>query len=140
MALKYHPDRVDVNEKAIAKDTFSILHQAYIVLSDVKERQLYDNGSDIIFGKATKSREWEHFLKPTNDTETNYARMKYQNSTEELNDIAQEFSAGKGSITHILNHLSFMRIEDEGRILNIIKRLIAEGKIPAQKIRKIAKR
>lgn len=140
LALIHHPDRVNDNEKATAKEKFTILHQAYVILSNIHERQLYDDGSDIMFGKATKSAEWEHFLKPTTDTEINNARLRYQNSSEEENDIRREFQAGGGSMTHILNRLPFMRIDDESRIVNIIKRLTAAGKIPVQKIKKIAKK
>lgn len=41
---------------------------------------------------------------------------------------------------HMLNNLPFMRIEDEPRIIDIIKKLISEGKFQDQKIKKISKK
>lgn len=63
MARIHHPDRVTNDEKSIANEKFALVYQAYRVLSDVQERKKYDNGSDIFFAKATKSAEWESFLK-----------------------------------------------------------------------------
>lgn len=40
-------------------------------------------------------------------------------------------------MTHIYNNVPFMRVEDEARVLEIIKRLISENKIPKLKIKKI---
>lgn len=140
MALIHHPDRVPTDEKSIAKEKFSIVHQAYLVLSNVQEKQKYDNGSDILFAQATRSAEWEHFLKPANDNDMDNARKKYQNSSEERRDIELQFRAGNGSMTHIMNNIPFMRLEDEPRIIEIIKKLITDGKIPKQKIKKIARK
>lgn len=139
MALKFHPDRVADCDKSMAKEKFSILHHAYAILSDANDRQRYDNGIDVLFTKATRSAEWEHFLKPASDSQMNNARMKYRNSAEELNAIAREFQAGKGSMIHLMNNLPFMRVEDESRIVEIIQKLIANGQVPKHKIKKIKK-
>lgn len=42
LALKYHPDRVEVDKKAQAEEHFKEISEAYGVLSDPKKRQLYD--------------------------------------------------------------------------------------------------
>lgn len=139
LARIYHPDRVNDDGKATSKEKFSIVHQAYVILTDTQKRQQYDNGIDILFGKATQTAEWESFLKPVPNTIINSARLKYQNSVNERNDIEREFQAGKGSMTHRLNNLPFMRTEDEQRIIKLIETLIAEGSIPKRKIKKIAK-
>lgn len=135
----FHPDRVDDKEKFIAKEKFSILHHAYTVLSDTNGRQRYDNGIDVLFTKATRSAEWEHFLKPASDNEINDTRSNYQNSVEELDSIKREFQAGKGSMTHLLNNIPYMRVEDETRIVEIIQTLIANSQVPKHKIKKIKK-
>lgn len=135
-----HPDRVAEDEKSVAKEKFAIIHQAYVVLSDPREREKYDNGSDVLFARATKSSEWEHFLKPTTDSEFNNARINYQNSAKEQNDIEKEFIAGNGSLTHLLNNIPFMRIEDEMRVIEIIKKSIDDGRIPAKKIKKLPRK
>lgn len=135
----HHPDRVSENDKAIAKEKISMLHQAYVVLSDSHQRQLYDNGCDILFAKATRSEEWQQFLKPTTSSDVNNARSKYQNSLEEQRDIQREYLAGNGSMIHMLNNIPFMRVEDEARIVTIIKKMVAEGELPQKKIKKITK-
>lgn len=140
LALIHHPDRVPDTEKNIAKEKFSILHKAYVILSNIDERQKYDNGSNVLFAKATRSAEWEFFLKPATNVSMNNARMTYQNSTEERHAIKLLFEAGKGSMIHILNNLPFMRIEDEARVIEIINGLIAKGSLQAQKIKKISKK
>lgn len=139
LALLFHPDRVDENEKFIAKEKFSVVHRAYEILSDANQRERYDNGIDneVLFTKATRSAEWEHFLKPTPDSDIHNARTSYQNSEDEKSCIEREFQAGKGSMIHLLNNVPFMRVEDEARIIRIVQQLIEDGKIPKQKIKKL---
>lgn len=140
LALKYHPDRVTSDQKDTAKNKFSIVHQAYDVLCDPNKRKDYDNGNDnVLFVKATKSDEWEHFLKPATNNEIDIARQNYQNSLSEARDIEREYLLGKGSLTHLLNNISFMRVEDESRIIGIIQELVRQEKIPKYKIKKIKK-
>lgn len=93
----------------------------------------------MIFTKTTVAAKWESYLKPVNDNEIDDARKKYQGSHMERNDIIHEFILGNGSITHLLNNIPFMRLEDENRVIEIIKDLIDEGalkKIPIKKIKK----
>lgn len=139
LALIFHPDRVDNVDKSIANEKFRILHHAYSVLSDANKRQQYDDGIDILLTKATRSAEWEHFVKPTSDDELNNVRSVYQNSEEELNCIEREFRAGNGSMTHLLNNVPYMRVEDEPRIIGIVQKMIAKGQVPKHKIKKIRK-
>lgn len=140
MALLNHPDRVRENDKEVARERFAIIHYAYRILSDPLQREQYNNGSGVLFVNATKSVEWEHFLRPSTDCEIKDARMRYQNSIKEQNDIEKEFIDGKGSMTHLLNTIPFMRIEDEPRIIEMIKKSINEKKIPALKIKKVARK
>ena len=42
MALKFHPDRVPVEQKKAAEEKFKGLSEAYAVLSDSTKRDLYD--------------------------------------------------------------------------------------------------
>ncbi len=42
MALRHHPDRVPVEKKKEAEDTFKEISEAYAVLSDPQKRALYD--------------------------------------------------------------------------------------------------
>lgn len=137
LARKYHPDRVSDEEKQLASEKFSIIHQAYIIICDPQTRLEYDKGSNVLFAQATVTAKWEHFLKPVTEKEVDCARTKYQNSYEEQTDIQRAYIHGNGSMTHIYNNVPFMRVEDEARVLEIIKRLISENKIPKLKIKKI---
>lgn len=138
LARVYHPDRVDAAQKSIAKEKFSILHQAYSILSNPKTKQAYDSGNtDMLFPKPTIAQNWDHFIKPIDSTNIESARIKYQGSSTEEIDIIREFVAGKGSITHLFNVIPFMRIEDESRIIEIISRCMALGKVPKMNIRKM---
>lgn len=139
LAKIYHPDRVASHEKEVAKEKFNIIHNAYSILSDATKKKQYDSGSDVLFTRATVAAMWENYLKPLDNSEIDYARKKYQGSASERKDVIHEFVAGKGSMTHLLNNIPFMRVEDENRIIELIRDLIENGsvlKIPIKKIKK----
>lgn len=137
LALKYHPDRVSSNDKQTATEKFNIIHQAYVILCDEQKRISYDKGSNVLFANATLTAKWEHFLKPITGDDLDGCRKKYQNSQQELHDIQREYIEGNGSMTHIINNVQFMRYEDETRVIDIIKALIADGVVPKLKIKRI---
>lgn len=69
------------------------------------------------------------------------ARERYQNSNIENCDVKREFVSGNGSLTHLMNTIPFMRVEDESRIIELLKSLIAAGEIPSSiAIKKIQKK
>lgn len=71
-------------------------------------------------------------------TDIKKAAEIYQNSAKEEEDIIREFVVGNGSLTHLLNHIPFMRVEDQPRILLIIEELVKAKKIPKEiKLKKI---
>lgn len=111
-----------------------------MILSDTTKRIQYDAGSDLLFAKATISAQWEHFVKPMKSSDIDNARNKYQNSNEEECDILREYQVGNGSMTHMLNNIPFMRIEDEARIIGIINEMVKMGRVNKLKIKKIAKK
>lgn len=139
MALKYHPDRVSVEEKAVASEKFTIIHQAYTILTNSDLKKQYDNGeSDVIFMKKTRSGCWERHMKVVTDDDFEQSAQEYKNSAREKEDIMREFVNGNGSMTHLLNHIPFLRVEDQPRIIAMIKELVNENKIPNDiKIKKI---
>lgn len=139
LAKLYHPDRVASNKREEAKDKFNIVHNAYSILSDAAKKKLYDSGSSVLFAKATVAAMWENYLKPVKDSDINYARDKYQGSIAEKRDLIREFETGNGSMTHLLNNIPFMRVEDENRIIEIVKDLIDKGEVKKIKIKKIKK-
>lgn len=140
MALKHHPDRVADDEKAEATAKFSIIHNAYTILSDSVKKKLYDEGNDILFTKNTIAAHWEHYLKPLTTNEIEFARRAYQGSEKEELDLIREFKNGNGSMTHLLNTIPFMRAEDENRVIESIRHLISLKKIEKLSIKKLAKK
>lgn len=139
LARVYHPDRAPAAEKLEANEKFSILHQAYVILSDPDKKKQYDTGSIVLFSKPTISAQWEHFIEPVTENALDIARKRYQNTCKEESDIIREFNKGKGSMTHMLNNLPFMRIEDETRIIAIIMRMVDMGRVEKFRIKKIPK-
>lgn len=139
LARKFHPDRVATNEKEGAQEKFNIIHTAYSILSDATKKKLYDDGSCVIFTKATVAAHWENNLKPVNSSDIDSARKRYQGSIEEKNDFIREFTTSNGSMTHLLNNIPFMRIEDQMRMIKIIRDLMDNGEIATIPIRKIRK-
>lgn len=140
MALKYHPDRVAVEQKEDASTKFNIIHNAYSILSDSGKKKMYDEGNDVLFSKTTIAAQWEHYLKPINNNDIDSARRIYQGSDNEDLDLIREFKNGNGSMTHLLHTIPFFRIEDENRIIESIHNLISLGKIPKLPIKKLAKK
>lgn len=140
MARKYHPDRVSVGEKAIANDKFNIIHQAYSILTNNEMKKRYDDGdSDVIFSKKTRSGHWERHMRVVSDDDFEKAAQAYKNSAIEKEDIIREINNGNGSMTHLMNHIPFMRIEDQPRIVAMLKELMNANEIPSHiKIKKIA--
>lgn len=130
MAKKYHPDRVPDEQKSVASEKFTVIHQCYAILTNETTKKQYDDGdTDVIFTKKSRSGLWEQHLKPVSDDDFEQAARTYKNSTKEKEDIIREVVNGNGSMKHLLNTIPYMRIEDQPRILSIIAELTVEKKI-----------
>lgn len=140
LALIHHPDRVVEGKKEEAKHDFHLIHQAYSILSDAEKKQAYDNGLDVFFTRATVTTQWESHLRAINVDDFENGRKHYQGTEREEMDILREYTRGNGSITHILNNLPFMRIEDESRVIAIIQRHMNEKTLPKKAIKKISRK
>lgn len=68
------------------------------------------------------------------------ARHLYQNSDQEEQDIIREFNRGNGSVTHLMNNIPFMRIEDVNRVIELIQQLMSLNKVPMIPIKKLARK
>lgn len=139
LARTFHPDRADAKEKHTACEKFNIVHNAYSILSDPLKKQLYDAGSNVLFSNITIAARWENYLKPIDVDEIGAARNKYCGSKDEEADLIREFKNGNGSLTHVLNTVPFMRMEDETRIVDLLRDLMAQGKIPKTSIKRLRK-
>lgn len=47
LALRYHPDRTDIDQKEEAKTKFQIIGKIYAILSDEEKRKIYDETGEI---------------------------------------------------------------------------------------------
>jgi DnaJ family protein C protein 9 len=54
LALRYHPDRTDIDQKEEAKTKFQIIGKVYAILSDDEKRKIYDD--------TGKERNYQIFL------------------------------------------------------------------------------
>lgn len=140
LAKVYHPDRVDESVRAAANEKFAALHLAYSVLADPEKKKAYDAGdSTILVAKTTIAAKWEKFIRIIDSADVESASGRYQGSDEEQNDVIREFINGRGSMTHLYNNIPFMRIEDEPRLIELVKKCMKENKIPKMVIRKMKK-
>lgn len=89
--------------------------------------------------KATVAGRWNQYLRPIDKEEINKVREDCHRSIKERKDLLREFVAGNGSMTQCLNKIPFMRVEDEARMIEIIKEAIAKTEIPKIPIKKIPK-
>lgn len=136
----YHPDKVDDTLKAAASAKFKGIHHAYTILVNPDTKILYDAGDMRVLSVQPSVGKWEHYIRTVLSNDIACARKKYQDSFAEENDDIREFIMGKGSITHLLNVIPFMRFEDQSRIIEIIKQCMQSGKIPKTSIRKMQNR
>lgn len=84
---------------------FNIIHQAYLILSNVESRKKYDEGdSKVLFSKATIAAEWENHLKATSVNDIIDASTMFQGSAEEKDEILRSFVAGNGSMVNSSIH------------------------------------
>lgn len=140
LARIYHPDKCSEANRATAEAMFNIIHQAYLILSNVESRVKYDEGdSKVLFAKATIAAEWENHLKVTKVNDIIDATASYKGSAEERAEILREFVAGNGSMIHILNTVPFTRRDDEIRMIEIIQDAIKNGEVQRKAIKKLPK-
>lgn len=70
-------------------------------------------------------------MKVVSDDDFEQAAPEYKKSAREQGDIMREIVIGNGSMTHFLNHIPFMRVEDQPRIVAMLKKLVNANKIPS---------
>lgn len=103
------------------------------------KKQSYDSGSNVLFSKVSIAARWENYLKTIDMKEIQAARDAYLGSNAEEGDLAREFVTGKGSLTHLLNTIPFMRVEDEDRTIEKLRYHKENGKIPNLSIKCLRK-
>lgn len=140
LSLLVHPDRVPEDQKEEATEKFKVLSKLYQVLTDTQKRALYDEQGIIDDDDDGESKLsswlelWSKIFKPITEEEINTYEKEYIGSELECTDIKKAYLGGKGCINYLMNHVPFMKVEDEPRIQKIVEGWIAAGEVPEYKI------
>lgn len=138
MSLKVHPDRVSEDEKAEATEKFKVLAKIYEVLTDKTKRELYDEQGivdDEGDGNFASWLElWKTIFKPITEDDIDNYKKEYIGSDIEKLDIKKAYLNNKGCINKMSDCVQFMDMENEARIISIVKEMIDAGEIEEYKI------
>ncbi|EDW38392.1 GL12034 [Drosophila persimilis] len=140
LSLLVHPDRVPEDQKEESTEKFKVLSKIYQVLTDTQKRALYDeqgviDDDDDAEAKLTSWLElWSKIFKPISEEDINNYEKEYVDSELERTDIKKAYLGGKGCINYLMNHIPFMKVEDEPRIKKIVEAMIAAEEVPEYKI------
>ncbi|EDV49549.2 LOW QUALITY PROTEIN: uncharacterized protein Dere_GG17234 [Drosophila erecta] len=140
LSLLVHPDRVPEEQKAESTEKFKVLSKLYQVLTDTQKRALYDEQGLIDDDDESESKLsswlelWSKIFKPISEEDINNYEKEYVESELERTDVKKAYLGGKGCINHLMNHVPFMKVEDEPRIQKIVQQMIASGEVPEYKI------
>lgn len=137
--MKVHPDRVDEDEKAEATEKFKILAKIYEVLTDKDKRTVYDeqgivddDGDDANFLSWLEL--WKTIFKPISEEDIDNYKKEYVGSDLEKADIKKAYLNNKGCIDRMTDCVQFMDLENEPRIIDMVKEMVASKEIPEYKI------
>lgn len=134
-ALKFHPDRVAEDEKENATEKFKVLAKVHEVLSDDNRRKLYDeqgivdDDDDEKFGTSWMEA-FKNIFKPISEDDIDNYRRGYIGSEIERGDVKKAYVNGEGCMNYLMEFVPFMAVEDEPRIIEIVKEMIAAGEVP----------
>ncbi|KAG6832404.1 hypothetical protein H0H92_002672 [Tricholoma furcatifolium] len=140
LALIHHPDKhasASDAKKAAASLKFQQIGFAYAILSDEKRRLRYDETgkTDEGFELAAGEDGWDAYFEAMFERVTrgklDEMKVKYQGSSEELEDLAAAYTTTGGSIGDIMNHIPHSMHEDEARFIVAITDMITKGTLPA---------
>lgn len=141
LSLLVHPDRVPEAQKKDATEKFKLLSKLYQILTDKDKRALYDeqgiidDDDDNLEGKLNNWLEvWQKIFKPITTEDINNYEKSYVGSDLEKTDIKKAYLNGKGCINYMMNTVPFMKVEDEPRIQEVVRKMIDDGEVPEYKI------
>ncbi|NXS12818.1 DNJC9 protein, partial [Neodrepanis coruscans] len=113
-----------------------ILGKVYAVLSDPKQRAVYDE-TGTVDEEAEVLREdrdwlqyWQLLFKLTVKDIEDF-QQKYKNSSEELADVKAAYLNFKGDMDRIMEHVMCTDYTDEPRIREMIEGAIESGELPS---------
>ncbi|NXQ58547.1 DNJC9 protein, partial [Anthoscopus minutus] len=137
-SLRLHPDRVPPEEKEEATRRFQILGKVYAVLSDEKQRAVYDEtgmvdeDSEALQDGRDWLEYWQLLFKVTVKDIENFQNT-YKNSEEELADVKAAYMNFKGDMDRIMESVLCVDYTDEPRIREMIEEAIGSGELPSFK-------
>ncbi|TDG49527.1 hypothetical protein AWZ03_004018 [Drosophila navojoa] len=138
LSLLVHPDRVPDAQKDESTEKFKVLSKIYQVLTDSQKRAVYDEQGiidDDDEGKLTNWLDlWSKIFKPLSEEDISNYEKEYVGSELERADIKKAYLGGKGCMNYIMNHVPFMKVEDEPRFKEIVNSMIASNEVPEYKI------
>ncbi|NWT20438.1 DNJC9 protein, partial [Vireo altiloquus] len=137
-SLRLHPDRVPPEQKEEATRRFQILGKVYAVLSDEKQRVVYDETGmvDEDAEALQDGRDWLEYwqlLFKVTVKDIEEFQKSYKNSAEELADVKAAYMNFKGDMDRIMESVMCVDYTDEPRIREMIEQAIASGELPSFK-------
>ncbi|XP_034662466.1 J domain-containing protein CG6693 [Drosophila subobscura] len=139
LSLLVHPDRVPEDQKKESTEKFKVLSKIYQVLTDSQKKALYDeqgiiDDDDESEGKLSSWLDlWSKIFKPITEEVINNYEKEYVGSELERTDVKKAYLGGKGCLNYLMNHVPFMKVEDEPRIKVMVEAMIAAEEVPEYK-------
>ncbi|NXF06484.1 DNJC9 protein, partial [Smithornis capensis] len=137
-SLRLHPDRVPPEQKEEATRRFQVLGKVYAVLSDTKQRAVYDETgtvdeeSEVLREDRDWLEYWQLLFKLTVKDIEDFQKS-YKNSAEELADVKAAYLNFKGDMDRIMQSVMCVDYTDEPRIREMIEQAIESGELPSYK-------
>ncbi|CAF3704061.1 unnamed protein product [Rotaria sordida] len=135
LALRYHPDRTDIDQKEEAKTKFQIIGKIYAILSDDEKRKIYDDTGAMDDDDLTMGiNDWydyckKMFRKVTKNDLVEFEN-KYKGSDEEKNDLKRIYLEVAGDMDQIFERHLLTCLEDEDRLRSMIDQMIEDNEVP----------
>ncbi|CCE72464.1 Piso0_000035 [Millerozyma farinosa CBS 7064] len=137
LSLKYHPDKIQQSASSNDVDHFPKIQFAYSILSDSSKRQRYDatKSLDAIDDYDNDFFDWKEYFDSMNERITidmiEQDKEKYQYSSEEREDIIQNFLFYEGDflkLFEVIPHLEFDEVQED-RVYHIIEDAIKDNRV-----------
>lgn len=135
LALRYHPDRTDVDQKEDAKTKFQIIGKVYAILSDDEKRKIYDDtgaldDDDLAMGVNDWYDYCKKMFRKVTKNDLIEFENKYKGSDEEKNDLKRIYLEVGGDMDQIYERHLLACLEDEDRLRSMIDRMIEDKEVP----------
>ncbi|CAF0866914.1 unnamed protein product [Adineta ricciae] len=136
LALRYHPDRTDIDQKEEAKTKFQIIGKVYAILSDEEKRKIYDDtgamdDDDLAMGVDDWYDYCKKMFRKVTKNDLVEFENKYKGSDEEKRDLKRIYVEVAGDMDQIFERHLLACLEDEDRLRSMIDQMIEDNEVPA---------